>query len=79
VRIGLDCGEPVEDSRDLFGSTVQCASRLCGAAMADRILVSARVREQCLNEYGFTDCGCMQLRGFQQPVQAFECEWRAES
>ena len=34
VRIGLDCGEPVEDSNDLFGSTVQLAARLCAAASA---------------------------------------------
>jgi class 3 adenylate cyclase len=29
VRIGIDAGEPVEDHNDLFGSTVQLASRLC--------------------------------------------------
>ncbi len=30
VRIGMDCGEPVEDSNDLFGTAVQLAARtLC--------------------------------------------------
>ena len=29
VRIGLDAGEPVADSNDLFGATVQMAARLC--------------------------------------------------
>ena len=37
IRIGLDCGEPVEDSNDLFGSTVQLAARLCSAASGDQI------------------------------------------
>ena len=32
VRIGIDVGEPVADSNDLFGSTVQLAARLCQLA-----------------------------------------------
>src|SRR6218665_2634149 len=32
IRIGLDCGEPVEDGNDFFGSTVQLAARLCAPA-----------------------------------------------
>jgi class 3 adenylate cyclase len=79
IRIGLDCGEPVEDSRDLFGSTVQRASRVCGTARADQVLVSNAVREECQGDSGFADCGCKHLKGFQQPVQVFECDWHAES
>lgn len=79
IRIGLDCGEPVEDSRDLFGSTVQCASRMCAAAEPDQILVSATVREECYSEYEFADCGFKNLKGFRQPVQVFECDWRVAS
>jgi class 3 adenylate cyclase len=36
VRIGLDAGEPVADSNDLFGSTVQMAARLCQSAEPGR-------------------------------------------
>jgi len=79
VRIGLDCGEPVEDSRDLFGSTVQCASRICSSADTDQILVSARIREECWGEDGFTDSGLKSLKGFSQPVRVFECRWRVDS
>ncbi|WP_112662330.1 nickel-binding protein [Microvirga flavescens] len=78
VRIGLDCGEPVEDSHDLFGSTVQCASRMCSAAGSDQILVTARIRDECGNGYDFVDLGLKNLKGFHQPVQAFEYEWRAD-
>ncbi len=78
VRIGLDCGEPVEDSRDLFGATVQCASRMCDAAGADQILVSAPIRDECRSEYRFEDCGCKSLKGFQEPVRVFECAWQAD-
>jgi class 3 adenylate cyclase len=37
VRIGIDAGEPVEDHNDLFGSTVQLASRLCGRDRASSL------------------------------------------
>jgi class 3 adenylate cyclase len=77
IRIGLDCGEPIEDSRDLFGSTVQRASRVCGAADADQILVSAAIRQECQGAYRFTDCGFRDFKGFSQPVEVFACEWQS--
>ena len=45
VRIGLDAGEPVADSNDLFGATVQTAARLCQAAEPDTIVVSGAVSD----------------------------------
>lgn len=79
VRIGLDCGEPVEDSNDLFGATVQTAARLCSAANADQILVSEKV----FHEYGkdrgganfFARAGRFRLKGFSKPVLAYQCGW----
>ena len=47
VRIGLHAGEPVEDSEDLFGVTVQMAARICDRADAGVILVSHAVAEAC--------------------------------
>ena len=47
VRIGIHAGEPVEDHSDLFGATVQLASRLCSEAEANGIVVSGFVRELC--------------------------------
>src|SRR4029434_3004966 len=38
VRVGAAAGEPVEQHNDLFGSTVQLASRLCAPAQPDTIL-----------------------------------------
>lgn len=75
VRIGLDCGEPVEDSNDLFGSTVQLAARLCAAAPGDHILVS----ENIFREYGASDLFAhatrRRLKGFSKRVLAFRCDW----
>jgi class 3 adenylate cyclase len=75
VRIGMDCGEPVEDSNDLFGSTVQLAARLCSAASSDRILVSENVRKDHGNKRQFTNMKLLQLKGFSGELPAFECVW----
>lgn len=79
IRIGLDCGEPIEDSNDLFGATVQLAARLCDAASANQILVS----ENIFREYGaadiFTHASRIELKGFSKPMLAFECDWASMS
>jgi class 3 adenylate cyclase len=71
----LDCGEPVEDSNDLFGATVQLAARLCAVASSDQILVS----ENIFREYGtaqlFAQATRRRLKGFPKPVLAFQCDW----
>ncbi len=75
VRIGLDCGEPIEDSNDLFGSTVQLAARLCAAASKDQIVVS----ENIFREFGaseiFVHATQRKLKGFSKPVLVFQCDW----
>jgi class 3 adenylate cyclase len=75
IRIGVDCGEPVEDSNDLFGSTVQLAARLCAAASSDQILVS----ENIFREYGaadlFTHATRRRFKGFSKPMLVFRCDW----
>jgi len=73
VRIGIASGEPVEDSSDLFGSTVQMASRLCGAANPDEVLVSQLARDECADSNAFVSAGRKLLKGFPEPVQVFAC------
>ena len=75
VRIGLDCGEPVEDSNDLFGSTVQLAARLCSAASGDQILVSENIFREYSNHDMFVQTKGHRLKGFSHTVPMFECEW----
>jgi class 3 adenylate cyclase len=75
VRIGLDSGEPVEDSNDLFGTTVQLAARLCSEAGADQILVSDTVRGEHGDAALFKVAEQRQLKGFAGPVGTVECIW----
>lgn len=76
IRIGLDCGEPVEDSNDLFGTTVQLAARLCAAAHGDQILISDSIRQEYGEADVFTHHDRYRLKGFAKPVLAYHCEWR---
>ena len=75
IRIGLDSGEPVEDSNDLFGTTVQTAARLCSAASADQILASEKVFQECGTADIFARAGRFRLKGFAKRVLAYQCAW----
>ena len=70
VRIGIDAGEPVEDHNDLFGATVQLASRLCSEAEANGIIVSGFARDLCpeVDAARFVPLGERRLKGFAVPV-----------
>ena len=79
VRIGINAGEPVERSGDLFGLTVQLASRVCDSAAPDQVLVSGIIREFC--ESGkmreeFRDAGRVKMKGFPSAVQLYEVGWQ---
>lgn len=76
VRIGMHAGEPVEDSNDLFGATVQLASRLCAEAEPDGIIVSKIVAGACPEVGGFRDAGHRPLKGFAEAMRVFDCAWR---
>jgi class 3 adenylate cyclase len=77
VRIGIHAGEPVADHDDLFGATVQLASRLCSEAEADGIVVSSLVRELCGMDTGrFVALGRRRLKGFAEQIPVFRFEWQ---
>jgi class 3 adenylate cyclase len=70
VRIGAAAGEPVESHNDLFGTTVQLASRICSHAEPDQILVSNVIAELCIGKVlQFQDLGEVAFKGFEYPVR----------
>src|SRR5205085_11951755 len=80
IRVGIAAGEPVERHNDLFGVTVQLASRLCSQAQAEQILVSNVVAELCAGKaLAFEDIGEVTLKGFDQPVRAHAVTWVNEA
>ena len=77
VRVGAAAGEPVEQHNDLFGATVQLASRLCAHAQPAQILVSNAIAELCLGKgFLFEDLGEVTLKGFGYPVRAHAAAWK---
>jgi class 3 adenylate cyclase len=77
LRIGLSVGEPVEEDNDLFGATVQLASRLCARAKPDQILATEDVVAQFAGERSlFSSRGLVTPKGFGQAIQVYEVRWR---
>ncbi len=79
VRIGIHAGEPVEDSNDLFGGTVQLAARICQDAEAGAIVISHAVRQGLADARDLIELGPRAFKGFQTPVDTYEVVWRASS
>ncbi|MGH2772563.1 MAG: nickel-binding protein [Actinomycetota bacterium] len=78
VRVGLTAGEPVAESEDLFGASVQMAARICGACEPGEILGSNVVRDLSLGKgLDWRKKGEVQLRGFDDPVTLHELLWRS--
>lgn len=76
VRIGIHAGEPVEESNDLFGSSVQMAARVCNKAPTDTVLVSGAVKNACAgSELSFAVMSSEKLKGFAEPVELFSPAW----
>jgi class 3 adenylate cyclase len=76
VRIGLNAGEPVPEEKDLFGTAVQLAARICAKARPGQILVSSVVRELAAGKgFVFLDHGRVPLRGFEKRVGVHEVAW----
>lgn len=75
LRIGIDAGEPVADSNDLFGGTVQMAARLCAAADPDSIFVTETIRSFAPSAIEVIERGNQSMKGFSEPVPVYEVSW----
>jgi class 3 adenylate cyclase len=75
VRIGIDVGEPISDSNDLFGTTVQTAARLCQKAEPNCILISRAVRDLADGHHELVEVGPHTLKGFSSPVVSYQVKW----
>ena len=76
VKIGLTVGEPVEDSDDLFGASVNLAARICAHAAGGQTLASGTVRDLAIGkDIAFRGLGEVGLKGFPEPVSLYEIDW----
>jgi DNA-binding NarL/FixJ family response regulator/class 3 adenylate cyclase len=73
VRIGIDAGEPIVDSDDMFGTPVVVARRLCDLASSGQILVSGVLRSLVGRRVPatFVARGPTAVRGLSAPVDTW--------
>ncbi|GAC1434035.1 MAG: hypothetical protein NVSMB51_00210 [Solirubrobacteraceae bacterium] len=75
IRIGIDTGPAVQRHGDWFGSTVNTAARVTGAAAPGELLLTERTRNAIdqAEESRYTDRGRPPLKGL-PPSTVFACE-----
>jgi adenylate cyclase len=74
AHAGVNVGPVVERDRDLFGRTVNMASRIAGTAAPGEVRVSAAVVEAATDakdRFDFEPLGDVSLKGFAEPVPVF--------
>ncbi len=78
VRIGLHTGEAIKEADDFFGSHVNLAARVGGAAQGDEILVSGLLKAltESAGEFIFDEGREIDLKGISEPQQVYQVEWR---
>jgi class 3 adenylate cyclase len=77
IRIGLGAGESTVQDGDYFGMPSIEAARLCDKAPTDGILISPAVRMLAGRYDGaeFESVGELELKGFNEPMEAFAVTW----
>jgi adenylate cyclase len=83
IGIGLNYGEAfagnIGSERRLeftvIGDTVNTASRLCGAAAADEILISDEMRKALTSPPPLEECPPMELKNKSQPVKVYRVKY----
>ena len=76
VRIGLHTGEAIKEADDFFGTHVNLAARIGGAAQGDEILVSGLLKAltDSAGEFNFDDG--WEVKGISGPQRVHAVEWR---
>lgn len=77
VRIGIHCGEAIEDAGDLIGKVVNLAARVVGEADAGEIVVTEPVAERLGPDIELHDRGLRQLKGLDHPRHLLAVGWQA--
>jgi adenylate cyclase len=74
VRVGLATGEMASVFGDLYGSDVNLAARLVGAADPSTAVVSESVRAAQSDGFRFERLPPLALKGFAEPTTAYRLE-----
>jgi hypothetical protein len=77
MRVGVSLGDATAEEGDYFGRPAIEAARLCAAAEGGQIVVNGLVRQVAgaRGDDRFRSLGALELKGFSEPLQAFELVW----
>lgn len=79
VRMGLSAGEPVNESGDLYGASIQQAARICDYANPGQILASSVISDLCLGKnIKFESKGEVNFKGFDRDTRICEIIWHSQ-
>jgi TolB-like protein/class 3 adenylate cyclase len=76
-RVGINIGDVIADSHDIFGDDVNIAARLESIAAPGGICISSSVYEYVRGKVGveFADLGEQSLKNIARPVRAYSAFW----
>ncbi len=72
VRMGLNTGVVIEESGDLYGTTVNAAARIAAKARSGQVLVSETVKQDAAGDWSFIDRGLFWLKGLRERWTLYE-------
>ena len=72
IRIGIHWGEVVERAGDVFGNTVNIASRLQAAAMGGTTCISQGLYKMVADWIHANDLGMIRAKGLRDPIHTWE-------
>jgi class 3 adenylate cyclase/tetratricopeptide (TPR) repeat protein len=74
VRMGINTGPVIEEGGDLYGTTVNAASRISAKARSGQVLVSEQVRADTADagDWNFIDRGLFWLKGLRERWPLYE-------
>jgi class 3 adenylate cyclase len=76
LRIGLNGGETITEGEDVFGSSVNLASRVCALAGAGQVFCTGIVRDRAKAvKFQFADRGEHPVKGYKDPIPVYEVLW----
>jgi adenylate cyclase len=73
LRIGVAAGPVLARGGDLYGGTVNMASRVTAIARPGSVLVTAPVRDRLRERFRFSNAGSRRLKGIGAPVHVYRC------
>lgn len=76
VRAGVNHGPVIFEGGDIYGTTVNAASRIVAKARSGQVLVSESVKESAGGDWSFVDRGLFWLKGLRERWRLFEATRR---